>query len=314
MLTANATAQPSQASTQARHRLAPLLALWPHLSRYPLMASAALGALLLSAATMLTLPMAARRIIDFGFSEHDQRINQYFGMLIAIGFVLALASATRFYAINWLGERVVANLRAQAFKHLTSLGPTFFEREHSGEVMSRLTADTTQIRGAASVALSQALRNLIMLIGALVMMFMTNAKLSALALAAIPAVVIPLIACGRAVRRLARAAQERLAEASAYAADNLGAVRTMHAFGQETTVAERFATRVERAFQTARAQLLARAGRVDGLRQIVLLVTSANGSARGLYESLGFRVFGTEPDALCIDGVFHDADMMVRFV
>ena len=256
----NTTAQPSQASTQARPRLAPLLTLWPHLSCYPLMACAAFAALILSAATMLILPVAARRIIDFGFSEHDQRINQYFGMLIAIGFVLAFASATRFYAINWLGERLVANLRAQVFTHLASLGPAFYERQHSGEVISRLTADTTQIRGAASAALSQALRNLIMLIGALVLMFMTSAKLSALALATIPAVVIPLMACGRAVRRLARVAQERLAEASAYAADNLGAVRTMHAFGQETTVADRFASTVERAFVTARAQLFARAG------------------------------------------------------
>ena len=265
------TAQSSQASTQARHRLAPLLALWPHLSGYPLMVCAALVALLLSAATMLTLPVATRRLIDFGFSAHEPRINQYFAALVAIGAVLALASAARFYAINWLGERVVANLRAQVFTHLTSLGPAFYERTHSGEVMSRLTADTTQIRGAASVALSQSLRNLIMLIGALVMMFMTSAKLSALALATIPVVVIPLIAYGRAVRRLSSAAQERLAEASAYAADNLGAVRTMHAFGQEMTVAERFAIAVERTFAAARAQLFARAGLTALV--IILVVT-----------------------------------------
>ena len=221
---------------------------------------AAFAALMLSAATMLTLPVAARRMMDFGFSEHDQLINLYFGMLVAIGLVLALASAGRFYAVNWLGERVVADLRAQAFAHLTTLGPAFYERTHSGEVMSRLTADTTQIKAAASIALSQALRNLIMLVGALVMMFVTSAMLSALALTAIPAIVFPLMAYGRAVRRLSRATQDRLADASAYAADNLGAMRTMHAFGQEVVVSERFAAAVERAFVTARSQLFARAG------------------------------------------------------
>jgi ATP-binding cassette subfamily B protein len=164
------------------------------------------------------------------------------------------------YAVNWLGERVVADLRAQVFRHLATLGPAFYETTHSGEVMSRLTADTTQLKTAAGSALSQALRNLIMLAGALVMMMVTSPALSGLALAAIPAIVFPLLAYGRAVQRLSRAAQDRLADASAYAADNLGAVRAMVAFGQEWTVAGRFAQAVEAAFAAARARLLARAG------------------------------------------------------
>jgi ATP-binding cassette subfamily B protein len=244
-----------------RRQLEPLLALRPYLARHPLVLAAALLALLLSAAAMLAVPVAVRRMIDHGFTGADGGfIDKYFAMLILIGLVLAVASATRMYAVNWLGERVVADLRAQVFQHLAALGPAFYERTHSGEVMSRLTADTTQIKTAAGTALSQALRNLIMLAGALVMMFVTSPALSALALAAIPAIVFPLLAYGRSVRRLSRHAQDRLAEASAYAADNLGAARIMTAFGQEAAVSRRFAAAVERAFEAARSRLLARAG------------------------------------------------------
>jgi ATP-binding cassette subfamily B protein len=225
------------------------------------MVALALVALILSAAAMLTVPVAVRRMIDVGFAGHDGGfIDLYFVTLIGIGLVLALASAARMYAVNWLGERVVADLRAEVFRHLATLGPAFYDKTHSGEVMSRLTADTTQIKAAAGSALSQALRNVIMLLGALTMMFVTSPMLATLALAAIPLIVFPLLAYGRAVRRLSRAAQDRLADASAYAAENLGAVRTMHAFGQEATVSRRFAAAVERAFAAARSRLLARAG------------------------------------------------------
>ncbi|MET0194652.1 MAG: ABC transporter transmembrane domain-containing protein [Hyphomicrobiaceae bacterium] len=242
-------------------RLRPLLALQPYLLRYPHMLGLAIAALVASAAAMLVVPVAVRRMVDHGFSGGDGAfMDQYFAMLIVIGLALALASATRFYAVNWLGERVVADLRDEVFRHLAGLGPAFYEKTHSGEVMSRLTADTTQIKAAAGSALSQALRNSIMLVGALVMMFVTSPMLSCLALAAIPLIVFPMFAYGRAVRRLSRAAQDRLADASAYAADNLGAVRALTAFGQETTVSGRFAAAVERAFQAARSRLLARAG------------------------------------------------------
>ena len=228
------------------------------------MVGLALVALVLSAAAMLAVPVAVRRMIDHGFSDRDGIfIDRYFGMLIMIGLVLALASALRFYTVNWLGERVVADLRSDVFRHLATLGPAFYEKTHSGEVMSRLTADTTQIKAAAGTALSQALRNFIMLTGALVMMFVTSPTLSALALAAIPAIVFPMLAYGRAVRRLSRAAQDRLADASAYAADNLGAVRALHAFGQEAAVSGRFASASERAFEAARSRPYRRRG--DGL-------------------------------------------------
>ena len=212
-----------------RRQVQPLLALWPYIWRHPRMVALAFVALILSAAAMLTVPVAVRRMIDVGLAGHDGVfIDLYFVTLIGIGLVLALASAARMYAVNWLGERVVADLRAHVFGHLATLGPAFYEKTHSGEVMSRLTADTTQIKAAAGSALSQALRNAIMLVGALTMMFVTSPMLAALALAAIPLIVFPLLAYGRAVRRLSRAAQDRLADASAYAAENLSA-RAHHA-------------------------------------------------------------------------------------
>jgi ATP-binding cassette subfamily B protein len=257
----NTADQTTETAPARAAKLRPLLALKPYLARHPRMVALALAALIASAASMLVVPVAVRRVVDHGFSGGDGAfIDQYFAMLILIGLALALASGTRFYAVNWLGERVVADLRADVFRHLATLGPAFYEKTHSGEVMSRLTADTTQIKGAAGSALSQALRNGIMLIGAIVMMFVTSPTLSFLALAAIPAIVFPMLAYGRAVRRLSRTAQDRLADASAYAADNLGAVRALHAFGQEATVSGRFAAAVERAFEAARSRLLARAG------------------------------------------------------
>ncbi len=242
-------------------QLGHIAALWPYIGRYPWMLLMALSALVVSAAAMLAVPTAVRGMIDHGFSSAGGgAIDGFFLALIALGLALAVASAARMYAVNWLGERVVADLRTQVFGHLATLGPAFYETTHSGEVMSRLTADTTQIKSAAGSALSQALRNLIMLAGTFVMMFVTSPTLSALALAAIPAIVFPLLAYGRAVQRLSRTAQDRLADASAYAADNLGAVRAMVAFGQERAVAARFAAAVEEAFAAARSRLMARAG------------------------------------------------------
>jgi ATP-binding cassette, subfamily B, bacterial len=256
-----------------RRSLRPLVALRPYLLRHPNMIVVALAALIISAAAMLVVPVAVRRVIDFGFAgQNAVFINRYFSTLIAIGLLLALATAVRFYSVNWLGERVVADLRAAVFRHLSTLEPSFYETTHSAEVMSRLTADTTQIKAAVGSALSQSLRNLIMLIGALAMMFITSANLSFLALAAIPPIVFLLVAYGRLVRRLSRTAQDTLAEASAYAAENLAAVRTMQAFTYEEAVDERFRKAVDRAFEAAKSRLLARAG-LTALA-IFLVVTS----------------------------------------
>jgi ATP-binding cassette subfamily B protein len=257
----SAEAVSAQRQLPSRRQLGHIASLRPYIGRYPWMLLLALAALVVSAAAMLAVPAAVRGMIDHGFSSAGgSAIDGFFLALIALGLALAVASAARMYAVNWLGERVVADLRTQVFGRLATLGPAFYETTHSGEVMSRLTADTTQIKSAAGSALSQALRNLIMLVGTLVMMFVTSPTLSALALAAIPAIVFPLLAYGRAVQRLSRTAQDRLADASAYAADNLGAVRAMVAFGQESAVAARFAAAVEEAFVAARTRLMARAG------------------------------------------------------
>ena len=267
---------PDADDTKKRRSLRPLLVLKPLILAHKGMLAAAFTALVVSALAMLSVPMAVRRMIDLGFGARDAAlIDNYFLTLIGIGLLIAIASPARIYCVNWLGERVVADLRAKTFAHLATLGPAFFDRSHSGEMMSRLTADTTQIKAAAGSALSQAARNLIMLIGALVMMFITSAKLSALVLIAIPVIVLPLVGYGRVVRRLSRRAQDTLGEASAYAAENLSAHRTMQAFVNEKAVSARFARAVEVSFEAARSRLKARAG-LTGIT-VFLVVASVTG-------------------------------------
>ncbi len=242
-----------------RRSLRPLLALKPLILKYKGMLAAAFLAMVVSAIATLSVPMAVRRMIDHGFGANDPgMIDSYFLTLIAIGLIIAIASPARIYCVNWLGERVVADLRAKTFSHLARLGPSFFDKSHSGEMMSRLTADTTQIKSVAGSTLSQAARNMIMLIGALVMMFITSTKLSLMVLVAIPLIVLPLVGYGRSVSKLSRRAQDTLAEASAYAAENLSAHRTMQAYVNETAVSERFAQAVEKSFEAARQRMKAR--------------------------------------------------------
>ncbi|HMN36451.1 MAG TPA: ABC transporter transmembrane domain-containing protein [Hyphomicrobium sp.] len=249
-----------QATPGSRQSLRPLLQLKPILMSHKGMLLGAIIALIASASAMLAVPLAVRRMIDHGFGGHDgQMMNSYFLTLIGIGAVLALASASRFYCVNWLGERVVADLRTRTFAHLASLGPAYFDKSHSGEMMSRLTADTTQMKTAAGTALSQFARNAIMLVGALVMMFVTSPKLSGLVLIAIPLIVLPLVGFGRMVRKLSRQAQDSLATASAYASENLAAHRTMQSFSNEAQVSGRYARAVEQSFNDARQRHVARA-------------------------------------------------------
>ncbi len=246
---------------QARLDLRPLAMLGPYLARHKPMVAAAGVAMLLAALATLAVPLGVRPMIDHGFSaENAAAIDSYFLIMMGLGVLLALASAARFFFVNWLGERLVADLRADVFTHLTRLSPAFYEKTHSGEVMSRLTADTTQIKAALATSASQAVRNLIMVVGAVAMMMISSPKLSALVVLAIPVIVLPVIAYGRAVRSLSRRAQDRLADASAFAAENLSAVRTLQAFTYEQTARQRFIRSVERAFQAARDRMVARAG------------------------------------------------------
>jgi ATP-binding cassette subfamily B protein len=254
-LLASASTEPAS----RRPNIRPLASLLPYIGRYRGRALAALAALVLAALTTLVVPIAVRRMIDFGFTEHGiHLINSYFLVMIGIAAVLAFASASRYYLVTSLGERIVADLRSDVFAHLTSLSAVFFDAARTGEMVSRLTADTTQIKASVGSSISVALRNFVLFIGASIMMVATSPKLSAYVLAAIPIIVLPLYAFGRAVRRRSRFAQDTLAEASAYASELIGAVRVLQAFTNERLGIARFRGAVEEAFQAARDSIRAR--------------------------------------------------------
>ena len=250
----------TQSPAKTGAKLRPLLALAPYVMRYRGRALLAFISLTIAAITTLVVPIAVRRMIDFGFTpEGIEMINSYFSVMIAVVAVLAAASASRFYLVMTIGERIVADLRRDVFAHLISLSPAFFDSARSGELVSRLTADTTQIKSAVGASVSIALRNLMLFIGATAMMVITSPKLSLFVLLAIPVIVIPLVAFGRWVRRLSRNAQDTLANASAYASELIGAIRTVQAYTSERLAASRFGGEVEQAYDAARNSTRARA-------------------------------------------------------
>ncbi len=228
--------------------------------RYRGRAIAALAALTVSSAATLAVPFALRRMIDFGFSKDSGgAINVYFLATGAVVLVIALAAATRYYLVTTLGERVVADLRRDVFAHLTGLDASFYDGARTGELVSRLTADTTQIKSAFGSSASIALRNLFMFVGSTALMVYTSPKLSALVLIAIPVIAAPLILSGRVVRGRSRHAQDMLADATAFASESLGAVRTMQAFGAEASSRAHFARAVDGAYEAARDAAVTRA-------------------------------------------------------
>jgi ATP-binding cassette, subfamily B, bacterial len=254
------TVAAAAAPEERRTTLRPLASLVPYLDRYRGRALAALGALVLAALTTLIVPVAVRRMIDFGFTARGlELINSYFLVMIGVAAVLAFASAARYFLVTTLGERIVADLRGDVFAHLTALSAVFFDEAKTGEIISRLTADTTQIKSSVGSSLSVALRNVVLFVGASVMMVVTSPRLSAFVLVAIPFIVLPLYAFGRAVRRRSRFAQDTLADASAYATELIGAVRVLQAFTNERLGIARFRDAVERAFAAACQSIRARA-------------------------------------------------------
>jgi ATP-binding cassette subfamily B protein len=251
--------QPTEPPAKRPARLRPLLALAPYVGRYRGRAFLALIALTVAAITTLVVPVAVRRIIDFGFSaEGIALINSYFSVMIAVVALLAGASASRYYLVMTIGERIVADLRRDVFAHLMSLSPAFFDSSRSGELISRLTADTTQLKSAVGASVSIALRNLMLFLGAAAMMVITSPRLSGFVLLAIPLIVLPLVAFGRWVRRLSRNAQDTLAEATAYASELVGAIRTVQAYTSEKLADARFGGEVEQAYEAARTSTRAR--------------------------------------------------------
>lgn len=262
----SADAQPGDDSTAAKGAkrfgatLSPLKPLAPYALRYKFTILMAMAALIVAAGATLTLPLAVRGMIDHGFSADSAgAVNAYFGAMIVVAATLAGASATRYYFVMTLGERVVTDLRTDLFRHLVSLDASFFDTAKTGELLSRLTADTTHLKAAFGSSASVALRNFFMFLGAIVMMIATSPKLAGLVLGAIPLVVLPLIASGRGVRRRSRLAQDMLAHASAYAGEHLSAVRTMQANGAQISTVSRFRQAVEQAYEAAQQATRVRA-------------------------------------------------------
>jgi ATP-binding cassette, subfamily B, bacterial len=242
---------PAEGRPKSRN-LRPLVGLLPLVLRYRARLVLAFASLLVAAAAMLAVPLAVRRIIDHGFSEANAGfVNQYFAMMLVIVAMLAVGSAGRYYFVTWLGERVVADLRQKVFRHLLSLSPGFYDAQSTGEVMSRLTADTTQLKSLFGATISVALRNLVMLVGSVVMMVVTSLQLSGLVLLAIPFIVLPLVVTGRRVRRLSRDAQDTLARSAGLAQEALGAVPTIQAYGQTARIRDAFGRATEEAFAAA---------------------------------------------------------------
>ncbi len=245
---------------RSKVKLRPLARLVPYVGRYSGRALAALAALTVAALTTLVVPLAVRRMIDFGFSDKAvQLIDSYFAVMIAVVAVLAVSSALRYYLVTTLGERIVADLRSDVFIHLTRLSSAFFDATRAGEIVSRLTADTTQIKSTVGASVSIALRNLVLFLGGAAMMVVTSPRLSLFVLGAIPVIVLPLVGFGRAVRKRGRAAQDTLADASGYANELIGAMRTLQAFTNEKLAQSRFGAAVEQAYAAARGATKVRA-------------------------------------------------------
>jgi ATP-binding cassette, subfamily B, bacterial len=254
MSSADAGSKRSRVTLGALKPLAPYA--FAHRARIVL----ALIALAIASAATLVVPIAVRRMIDFGFSDANAGlIRAYFLAMIGVVAVLALASGARYYLVMTLGERVVADLRADLFSHLTRLDPSFFDGEKTGDIASRLSADTTQLKATFGSSASLALRNLFLFVGATAMMVFTSPKLSAFVLAAIPVIVLPLYAAGRSVRERSRRAQDRLADATAFATESLSAVRVMQSFLAEKFTASRYREAAFGAYEAARTMTQARA-------------------------------------------------------
>ena len=245
-------AEPHTEERPKGHSIKPLRALLPYLGRYRRVFAAALGALLFAAAAQLALPIALRFLIDRGLAVRDAAtINRYFLIFLAAAIAFGAFAALRFYLVTWLGERIVADIRERVYRRVIRMDPTFFEITRTGEVLSRLTADTTLVQSIAGVGISISLRSLVTLIGSLAMLVATSPALTAMILIVMPFVVGPLLALGRRLRRLSRDSQDRIADATALADETINAVQTVQAFSLEHALGVRFANAVEDSFKVA---------------------------------------------------------------
>ncbi len=243
----------------ASKQIGALRGLLPFLAPYRKNSAFALAALILTASVSLVLPLAVRRVVD-GFNSGDTSLlDQYFGAALGIAALLAIGTGLRYYLVTRLGERVVSDIRRSLFDRVMAMSPAFFERILTGEVLSRLTTDTTLILSVIGSSISIALRNMLMLLGGLVMLMLTSAKLTGLVLLIVPAVVVPIVVLGRRLRRLSRENQDWIASSSGSASEALSSVQTVQAFTHETRTKAAFAEVTEKAYQSARTRIKTRA-------------------------------------------------------
>ncbi|MZQ89199.1 ATP-binding cassette domain-containing protein [Frigidibacter albus] len=235
-----------------------LRALMPFLRPYAAMVLGALLALMVTASVSLVLPLAVRRVVD-GFNEGAELLDQYFLAALVIAGLLALGTGARYYLVTRLGERVVADIRKAVFDRVVGMSPAFFERVLTGEIISRITTDTTLILSVIGSSVSVALRNLLILIGGLALLMLTSAKLTGLVLLIVPAVIIPIVVLGRRLRVLSRENQDWIAASSGSASEVLLSVQTVQAFTHETVSRSDFSRVTEKAFESAKARVGTRA-------------------------------------------------------
>ena len=220
---------------------------------------AALVSLIVAAGAVLAIGQALRRVVDFGFSVDSAVLDQYFMALLGIVAILALATYGRYYNVSSLGERVVADIRRKVYEHIIGLSAEFFETTRTGEILSRLTTDTTLIQTVVGSSASVALRNLLIFVGGSILLVVSSPKLTGLVFLIVLGVVLPIVFFGRRVRRLSRESQDRVAEVGSFAGESLDAVRTVQAFGREDANRQRFGSIVELAYATAVRQIKSRA-------------------------------------------------------
>ncbi|AJO77600.1 ABC transporter transmembrane domain-containing protein [Pseudomonas sp. MRSN 12121] len=238
----------------------------------------ALGALLALVVTVgitLSMGQGIRLLVDRGFmTGSPDLLNQSIGLFLLLVVGLAVGTFVRFYLVSWIGERCVADIRRQVFNHLIYLHPGFYENNRSSEIQSRLTADTTLLQSVIGSSLSLFLRNALMVIGGIVLLFVTNPKLTSIVVIALPLVLAPILIFGRRVRNLSRLSQDRIADVGSYVAETLGQIKTVQAYNHQSQDERRFALTVEEAFNTARRRIVQRAWLIT---LVIVLVLGAVG-------------------------------------
>ena len=242
----------SSSDRPAAKSLKPLRTLWPFITPYYRTLIAALSALLIASAAMLAMPVALRYLIDNGFIAQDLgTVNRYFGWFLAATVVFSLFAAMRYYLVTWLGERVVADIRNAVYARVIRMDPAFFEVTRTGEVLSRLTTDTTLVQSISGSGLSIALRSTLSLVGGLIMLVLTSPQMAAYTLVGIVIVVLPVVIVGRFIRKLSRQSQDRVADTSGLAGETLNAMQTVQSFTLEELQIGRYADAVKNSFLTA---------------------------------------------------------------